>query len=397
VHAGKSCIYDASHQVGSLPCRDCDRSAACGSPAFVAQHLAIGEIPTAENPPKRLYTQGSAAGPEIASLRYMQRPTDDSASKPFIAIRPLDPEDASAITPMRAALRAAKAVRSETVGARAQFDAFMERVPPPGGVRFETGSVGEIPGFWVHPASSRSDEAILHLHGGWFNFGSAKAYRHLVGQIAARAGARAFVPDYRLAPEHPFPAAVDDALACYRGMDESGIRRIAITGDSAGGNLALVLASCVTASLVSAKSTLVGAAAVSPVTDLTLSGRTYETRADADPLFTRPQVAELVRSYLGGADANDPLASPLQGRFSGLPPIRIHVGDDEVLLDDSRRYVERAADAGVDARLDQWMGMFHGFVASIGMFKASTLALDAIGKFLSERLQTAVRDPLSRV
>jgi monoterpene epsilon-lactone hydrolase len=318
----------------------------------------------------------------------MRHATDDIASKPFIAIHPLDPEDASAITPMRVAMRAAKGVRSETIDARVLFDAFMERVPPPGDVTFETGLVGDIRGLWVHPASSRSGEAILHLHGGWFNFGSAKAYRHLVGHIAARAGARAFVPDYRLAPEHPFPAAVDDALACYRGMDESGIRRIAITGDSAGGNLALVLASCVTARAVSDKTALVGAAAVSPVTDLTLSGRTYETRADADPLFTRPQVAELVRSYLGRADANDPLASPLQGHFSGLPPIRIHVGDDEVLLDDSRRYVERAAAAGVDARLDVWMGMFHGFVASIGMVKASTLALDAIGKFLSERLQT---------
>jgi monoterpene epsilon-lactone hydrolase len=318
----------------------------------------------------------------------MQHPTDD-ASKPFIVIHPLDPEDASAIAPMRAAMRAAKGVRSETIDARAQFDALMERVPPPGGVTFETGSVGDIPGLWVHPTSSRSGEAILHLHGGWFNFGSAKAYRHLVGQIAARAGARAFVPDYRLAPEHPFPAAVDDALACYRGIEESGIRRIAITGDSAGGNLALVLASRVTARAVSAKTTLVGAAVVSPVTDLTLSGRTYETRADADPLFTRPQVAELVRSYLERADANDPLASPLRGRLSGLPPVRIHVGDDEVLLDDSRRYVEGAAAAGVDARLEVWMGMHHGFVGNIGMVKAAPLALDALGQFLTERLQTA--------
>jgi epsilon-lactone hydrolase len=306
---------------------------------------------------------------------------------PFITTHPLDPEDASAIAPMRAAMRFAKGVRSETIDARAQFDAFMERVQPPRDVTFETGSVGDIPGVWVHPASSRSDEAVLHLHGGWFNFGSAKAYRYLVGHIAARAGARAFVPDYRLAPEHPFPAAVDDALACYRGLEENGIRRIAITGDSAGGNLALVLASSVTARAVSAKTTLVGVAAVSPVTDLTLSGRTYETRADADPLFTRPQVAELVRTYLGSADANDPLASPLQGRFSGLPPIRIHVGDDEVLLDDSRRYVERAVAAGVDARLDVWMGMPHGFVANVGMLKAATQALDAIGTFLSGRLQ----------
>ena len=314
-----------------------------------------------------------AEGSIIASSRYVQHP--------------LDPEDASKITPMKAAMRAAKGVRSATVDARAQFDALMERVPPPGDVTFERGLVGDVPGLWAHPASSRSGEAILHLHGGWFNFGTAKAYRHLVGHIAARAGAKAFVPDYRLAPEHPFPAAVDDVVACYRGIDQSGIRRIAITGDSAGGNLALVLVSCVIARAVPAKVTLVGAAALSPVTDLTLSGATYETRADADPLFTRPQVAELVRSYLGSTDATDPLASPLQGQLSGLPPIRIHVGDDEVLLDDSRRYVERAVAAGVDAQLEVWMGMPHGFVASIGLVKASSHALDAIGLFLSERLQ----------
>lgn len=323
----------------------------------------------------------------------MQRSTRDGTSKAFIAIHPLDPEDASAIIPIRTAARLAKGVRW-SVDARTQFDALMERVSPRKDVTFESGTLADVPGLWVHPASSRSGEAILHVHGGWFSSGSATAYRHLVGHIAARAGARAFVPDYRLAPEHPFPAAVDDVLACYRGIDESGIRRIAITGDSAGGNLALVLASCVSAKLVSAKAPLVGAAALSPVTDLTLLGATYETRADADPLFTRPQVAELVRSYLGSADANDPLASPLQGRFSGLPPIRIHVGDDEVLLDDSRRYVERAVAAGVDARLDVWMGMPHGFVSSIGTVKASEQALDAIGMFLTERLQAGIRDPL---
>jgi epsilon-lactone hydrolase len=316
----------------------------------------------------------------------MEHTRNDVAAS-VIAIRPLDPEDAAAIAPMRAAIRAVKGLRAETGNARAQFDALMERVPPPNGITFETASVGDVPGLWVHPASNRSGEAILHLHGGWFNFGSARAYRHLVGHIAARAGARAFVPDYRLAPEHPFPAAIDDVLACYRGIEESGVRRVAVTGDSAGGNLALVLASCVAARAVSARATLVGTAAVSPVTDLTLSGRTYETRADADPLFTRPQVTELVRSYLGGADANNPLASPLQGPFSGLPPIRIHVGDDEVLLDDSQRYVERAVAAGVDCRLEVWMGMHHGFVSSVGMVKAATRSLDAIGGFLSERLQ----------
>src|SRR5713101_8255105 len=236
-------------------------------------------------------------------------------------IHPLDPGDASVIAQIRSATRAQKGIPWR-IDARKQFDALMEAVSARNDVTFESATVGDVPGLWVHPASSRSDEAILHLHGGWFSAGSARAYRHLVGHIAARAGTRAFVPDYRVAPEHPFPAAVDDVLATYRGMDDSGIRRIAITGDSAGGNLALVLASCVAAKAVSAEAILVGVAALSPVTDLTLSGATYETRAEADPYFTRQQVAELVLSYLGSADANDPLASPLQGRFSGLPPIR---------------------------------------------------------------------------
>ena len=308
------------------------------------------------------------------------------SSGDLVVIHRLDPEDASAMIPMRAAARTQKGAPWR-IEARKFFDALMEGVSPRDDVTFESATVGGVPGLWVQTASSRSDEAILHVHGGWFNAGSATAYRHLVGHIAARAGTRAFVPDYRLAPEHPFPAAVDDVLAVYRGMDDRGIRRIAITGDSAGGNLALVLASRVAAKAVPAKAILVGAAAFSPVTDLTLSGATYETRADADPYFTKQQVAELVHSYLRSADANDPLASPLQGRFSGLPPIRIHVGDDEVLLDDSRRYVERAIAGGVDARLDVWMGMPHGFVASIGTLKASALALDAIGEFLAERLQ----------
>jgi monoterpene epsilon-lactone hydrolase len=303
-----------------------------------------------------------------------------------VVTHPLDPEDASMISRIETAVRPYKGLPWR-VEARKQYDALMEGVSPRGDVTFESDTVGGVQGLWVDPASSRPDEALLHLHGGWFSAGSARAYRHLVGHIAARAGTRAFVPDYRLAPEHPFPAAVDDVLATYRGMDDRGIRRIAITGDSAGGNLALVLASSVAGKEVSAKAILVGAAVLSPVTDLTLSGATYETRAEADPYFTRQQVAELVRSYLGSADANDPRASPLQGRMSGLPPIRIHVGDDEVLLDDSRRYVERAIAARVDARIDVWTGMPHGFPASIGAIKASAQALDAIGAFLIERLQ----------
>ena len=311
----------------------------------------------------------------------------ERTNKGFIATHPLDPGDAAITAALRAMVSSAKGVSRGVEEARVQFDAFMENVLPRDDVTFETDKVGGVPGTWVRPANWRREEAIVHLHGGWFNFGSAKAYRHLVGHIAARAGARAFIPDYRRAPEHPFPAATDDVLASYRALGARGIQRVALTGDSAGGNLALVLASRVTGEGSPINATLVGVAALSPVTDLALSGATYVTRADADPLFTRPQVAQLVNSYLAGADAEDPLASPLYGRLAGVPPVRIHVGDDEVLLDDSLRYVARAAAAGVDARADVWMGMPHGFQGSFGRLKAAAQSLDAIGAFLAERLQ----------
>src|ERR1700731_2062417 len=187
----------------------------------------------------------------------MQASTADRTSTGYVAIHPVDPEDAAITAGMRVMVSSSKGARPG-IEARGQFDALMESVLPRDDVTFEADSVGGIPGLWVHPADWRSDDAIVHLHGGWFSFGSAKAYRHLVGHIAARAGARAFIPDYRLAPEHPFPAATDDVLACYRGLAGSGVRRIALTGDSAGGNLALVLASRVAGEAVSTSATLVG-------------------------------------------------------------------------------------------------------------------------------------------
>jgi epsilon-lactone hydrolase len=316
----------------------------------------------------------------------MQGPATNHSSTTPVAVHSLDPEDAAITAAMRAMVGSTKGV-PRGVEARGQFDTLMESVLPRDDVTFEADTVGGVPGVWVHPADWRPDEAIVHLHGGWFNFGSAKAYRNLVGHIAARVGARAFIPDYRLAPEHPFPAATNDVLACYQGLAGSGVRRIAITGDSAGGNLALVLASRVTGEAVSTNATLVGIAVLSPVTDLTLSSATYETRADADPFFTRLQVAGLVHTYLGSADAKHPLASPLYSQLAGMPPVRIHVGDDEVLLDDSLRYAERAVAASADVRVDVWIGVPHGFPASIGKLKAAEQALDAVGAFLAERLQ----------
>ncbi len=252
-----------------------------------------------------------------------------AAKPPWLAVHPLSPEDALGATALRASVAAFKGKLAGTA-ARAPFDDIMERVAAPPDVTVAADTVGGIPGLWAKPARPQTGAAILHLHGGWFNLGTARAYRNFVGHIAASAGADAFVPDYRLAPEHPFPAAVEDVATCYRGLVAKGITKIAVTGDSAGGNLALVL--------LSIDKSPVGAVAISPVTDLALTGESYATRAEADPYFTKPQIAGLVASYLGATDPKNPLASPLYGDLTGLPPIRVHVGDDEVLLDDSRRY-----------------------------------------------------------
>jgi epsilon-lactone hydrolase len=210
------------------------------------------------------------------------------------------------------------------------------------------------------------------------------------GHIALSAGADAFIPDYRLAPEHRLPAAVRDLEACYRGLVDKGIT-IALTGDSAGGNLALMLLSIASAQASKGDIAPVAAVALSPVTDLTLTGESFDTRAEVDLYFTKSQAAGLVRSYLGETDPKNPLASPLYADLSGLPPVRVHVGDDEVLLDDSRHFVERAVAAVVDTKLDVCMGMPHGFVTNVGGFNAATQALKASGAFLSKRLGSTAR------
>jgi acetyl esterase/lipase len=306
----------------------------------------------------------------------------DTAEKaPWLTVHPLSQADSAAATALRAAVAPFKGKLGGTA-ARGPFDDVMQRVVAPTDVTFEPDTVGGISGFWAKPARSRKDAVIIHVHGGWFNFGSASAYRNLVGHIVSRAGADAFIPDYGLAPEHVFPAAIMDVEACYRGLVAKGIKKIAVVGDSAGGNLALVLLSIACGEPWKGDLAPVGGVAISPVTDLALTGESYETRAEADPYFTKSQAAGLIASYLGHADPKDPLASPLYRDPSGLPPVRVHVGDDEVLLDDSRRYVERAVAAGVDAELDVWMGMPHGFVTGIGQFDAARQSLEAIGAFL---------------
>jgi epsilon-lactone hydrolase len=311
------------------------------------------------------------------------------STEAWSAIHTLTPQDRIVMGHMRALVEPNKG-KLRGVAARTPYEAIMGRVVAPVGVTFRPDTIGGVAGWWCEPADAEPGAVILHSHGGWFNWGSAESFRHFVGHIARSARAKAFVPDYRLAPEHPFPAALDDVNACYLGLVENGARSIALTGDSAGGNLALVLLA-----LVSARSFIsrpaVGAVVLSPVTDLAMKGPSWESRATADPLFVREQAKELVRAYLGGRDPADPAASPLYGDLAGMPPVRVHVGDDEVLLDDSMRYVERAVAAGVDARVDVWEGMVHGFLGSIGQLDAAAQSLDAIGAFLSKHLASPRR------
>ena len=298
------------------------------------------------------------------------------------------PDDMQAIAALKAVVEPNKGKLSGAA-ARPAYDAIMERVAEPEGVAFDEGTVGGIAGWWVRPAAARADEALVHYHGGWFNFGSARAFRYLVGHIAAAAGAVAFVPDYRLAPEHPFPAATNDALACYVGLVGLGFRHVALVGDSAGGALALATVAAVR-DLPDVPDP-VAVVALSPVTDLTFSGDSWTTKAEADPYFTLPQAREQGRNYLAGHDPKDPQASPLFGNLHGLPPTRIHVGTEEMLLADAERFAANASAAAVDIGIDVWEGMPHGFLGGIGRLAAASGALRQIGAFLTDRFKADVK------
>ncbi|QIB35282.1 alpha/beta hydrolase [Ancylobacter pratisalsi] len=303
----------------------------------------------------------------------------------MITIQPLLPEDAPAVAAMRQATAAHK---GDKLGpeARPMFDGMFAATPAAADVRVEAGTVGGIAGFWVRPAGAQPGARVLYIHGGGYVLGSAQAFTSFVGQIARRAGADAFVPDYRLAPEHPYPAAIDDAVAVYHGLVAEGAERIVVVGDSAGGGLTLALLSILATDKTSGVVQPVGAAVMSPLTDLAMAGESYETRAEADPIFTRDVLKAFSDMYLRGQDATLPKASPLYAQLNGLPPIRLDVGDNEVLLSDSTRYADRAQAAGVEVTLSVWEGMAHVFQSSLGQFVAAEQSVDAIGEFLRQRL-----------
>jgi acetyl esterase/lipase len=275
---------------------------------------------------------------------------------------PFDPADATAMATLRAFLAA-----NPITMTRASYDQLLEQIPDCDGVEYERGVLGGVPGVWCRPLESRVDATLLYFHGGVYVFGSAHAYRHIAGHLAARAGLATFVVDYRLAPEHPFPAAVEDARTVAGAIDGS----IAVAGDSAGGGLALVL-------LADRTRRPLRGLLLSPWLDLALTGDSMVSRAADDPLLSRSALERGVVAYLAGRSARDPLASPLYSDLRDLPSTQVHVGTAEVLLDDSLRLAERAS---ID--LHVWEGLPHTFLRNARTLVGARAALDLAGAFLA--------------
>lgn len=248
----------------------------------------------------------------------------------------------------------------------------------PGGTRFVPATCGGIPGEWVCARGhGQAPLVILYLHGGGYVSGSPATHRAITGHLAARCDARVFAADYRLAPEHPFPAALDDALAAYRGLLAEGTDPddIVIAGDSAGGGLTVATALRLRELALPLPRALV---VFSPWTDLGLG----HLRLEADEvLLTLPWLHEGARAYLGTRDAGHPLVSPVLAQLEGLPQTLIQVGTDEILLEDSRRLYERLAAAGVVTCLEEYPRRWHVFHLFAGILADADRALDSVARF----------------
>lgn len=251
------------------------------------------------------------------------------------------------------------------------------------GTQIEPTMVCGLPAEWIIPETDDGEHVLLYLHGGGYTIGSCASHRPLASQIAKVAGARVLLPEYRLAPENLYPAAVEDATAVYHQLLRSySPDNIAIAGDSAGGGLTL-------ATLLALKEQNAPlpkcAVTISAWTDLLGTGHSMQTRATKDPWLKPDGVPEAAKFYYGSADPKDPKVSPLYGDFHGFPPLLMQVGDYEILLNDSTRVAQKAQDQGVDVTLSIWDGMWHVWHAFFDNVVESRQAIDEMGQFLKEK------------
>jgi len=268
---------------------------------------------------------------------------------------------------------------------RAAFSELMAQVPVAPDVQQKPVELGGVAGIEVTVEGNAAENVILYFHGGVYVIGSAAASVPLVGDLVRRTGTRAITLEYRLGPEHPYPAAVDDARAAYEGLLAQGIApaQIALAGESAGGGLAVALLLSLREAGVALPSC---AYLMSPYADLTLSGETLAGKSELDPLLSPEGLRARVPDYVGGADAADPYISPIFGDLRGLPPLLIQVGSHEVLLSDALRLAERAAISDVPVTLDVTPGVPHVFQAYAGLLDEAGAALDRASTFLTTQL-----------
>jgi epsilon-lactone hydrolase len=268
---------------------------------------------------------------------------------------------------------------------RAAFAPAGRLYPVPDDVRVTEVDAGGVPAHWLTAPGADTGRVLLFLHGGGFELGSLRSDGELAARLGRASGMRVLFPEYRLAPEHPFPAAIDDVLAVWRWLrTDQGLsaRSIAVAGDSAGGGLAVAL---LVATRDAGEALPSAATLMSPTVDLTSSGASMTERVDQDPFSTPALLRQLASDYLAGADPKTPLASPLFASLSGLPPLLILVGTADLLLSDSERLAAAATEAGVDVTLEMDEGLPHVYPIMLGTPEAAE-GTEQIGKFLRARV-----------
>ena len=269
---------------------------------------------------------------------------------------------------------------------RATFAPAGRPHPVPDDVQVTEVSAGGVPAHWLDAPGTEAGRVLIFLHGGGFEFGSVRSDGELAARLGRAAGMRVLFPEYRLAPEHHFPAAIDDVIAAYRWLrtdQRLSASSIAVAGDSAGGGLAVGL---LVATRDAADALPAAAALMSPTVDLTSSGASMTERVEEDPISTPAMLRQFAADYLAGADPRTPLASPLFASLAGLPPLLVLVGTADLLLSDSERLAAAADQAGVDVTLEIGEGLPHVYPLMLGTPEAAE-ATEEIGKFLRARVR----------
>ena len=264
---------------------------------------------------------------------------------------------------------------------RERFNAMTALIPPHPGVSFEQAELGGVDGRWIAVEGAEAKRTILYFHGGAYVIGSAGTHRDLVSRIASAAEARVFSANYRLAPEHPYPAALDDALAAFRALVAAGTEpgSIVIAGDSAGGGLAL----CAALALRDAGGPTPGAvAAISPWVDLASEGESF-AKAD-DPVVIQAELHRFAKFYVGGGDIRDPLISPIHASLSGIAPTLVHVGGEEGLRSDCEAFAAAAKAQGAPIEVEVWDGMIHAWHSYAAILPEGAQAIDKLAAFIAQ-------------